>query len=218
MRDAFECLKCCLDLWLSSIFNCIHICVFLFFEKLFLSNLDTSRQLGYLSSLFSFLSRYCYRNLNPSRFLRFNLDSFSTTTWSIEEVSGCSIASRSIEVYLLWIPLDSSSITFSCVLILNSSWHLSIHQETEISINRVCVTFLLGLSRQNLSLHLPKPFSLTPNLFPKWSSAFRSFFFSGMMLSHSFIMHFISCDQTFGVFENFWDLLRFLQILGWVFV
>ena len=40
MRDVFESLKCCLDLWLSSMFDYIHICVFLFFEKQFLSNLD----------------------------------------------------------------------------------------------------------------------------------------------------------------------------------
>ena len=33
VRDVFESLKCCLDLWLSSMFDCIHVCVFLFFEK-----------------------------------------------------------------------------------------------------------------------------------------------------------------------------------------
>ena len=37
----FESLKCCLDLWLSSMLDCIHICVFLSLEKLFLSNLDS---------------------------------------------------------------------------------------------------------------------------------------------------------------------------------
>ena len=41
LRDVFESLKCCLDLWLSNMVDCIHICVFLFFEKLFLSNLDS---------------------------------------------------------------------------------------------------------------------------------------------------------------------------------
>ena len=50
LRDDFESLKCYLDLWLSSMFNCIHIFVFLFFEKLFLSNLNiflmASRQLS----------------------------------------------------------------------------------------------------------------------------------------------------------------------------
>ena len=41
LKDDFESLKCCLDLWLRSMLDCIHICVFLFFEKLFLSNLDS---------------------------------------------------------------------------------------------------------------------------------------------------------------------------------
>ena len=41
-RDDFESLKCCLDPWLSCMFDCIHVCVFLFFENLFLSNLDSS--------------------------------------------------------------------------------------------------------------------------------------------------------------------------------
>ena len=40
-RDVFESLKCCLDFWLNSLLNCIHICAFFFFEKLFLSNLDS---------------------------------------------------------------------------------------------------------------------------------------------------------------------------------
>ena len=41
LRDDFESLKCCLDLQLCSMLDCIHVCVFLFFEKLFLSNLDS---------------------------------------------------------------------------------------------------------------------------------------------------------------------------------
>ena len=40
LRDDFESIKCFLNLCLSSMFDCIHIYVFLFFEKLFLSNLD----------------------------------------------------------------------------------------------------------------------------------------------------------------------------------
>ena len=28
MRDVFESLKCCLDLWLSSMFDCIHVVFF----------------------------------------------------------------------------------------------------------------------------------------------------------------------------------------------
>ena len=41
LRDDVGSSKCCLDLWLSSMFDCIHVCVFLLFEKLFLSNLDS---------------------------------------------------------------------------------------------------------------------------------------------------------------------------------
>ena len=42
LRDDFESSKCCLDPLLSCMFDCIHVCVFLLFEKLFLSNLDSS--------------------------------------------------------------------------------------------------------------------------------------------------------------------------------
>ena len=37
LRDDFESLKCCLNLWLGSILDCINVYVFLFFKKLFLS-------------------------------------------------------------------------------------------------------------------------------------------------------------------------------------
>ena len=83
-------------------------------------------------------------------------------------------------------------------------------------------SFLLDLSRQKTSPYLPNHLSLTPNLIPKRSSASRSFFFSGMMLSYSLIMHFISFDLTFGVFENFSDFFKIVEVyakfLGWVFV
>ena len=58
LRDVFESLTCCLDLWLGSMLDCIHVCVFLFFEKLFLPILTASRQLltdCYLSSPFFLL-------------------------------------------------------------------------------------------------------------------------------------------------------------------
>ena len=51
LRDDFESLKCCLDLWLSSMLDCINIYVFLFFEKLyyyFFFNISTASQ--YLST------------------------------------------------------------------------------------------------------------------------------------------------------------------------
>ena len=42
LRDVFKRSKCCLDPWLSCLFDHIHIYIFPFFEKLFLSNLDNS--------------------------------------------------------------------------------------------------------------------------------------------------------------------------------
>ena len=35
LRDDFESLKYCLDLWLCSLFDCIHICVFIFLKTVF---------------------------------------------------------------------------------------------------------------------------------------------------------------------------------------
>ena len=35
LRDDFDSLKCCLDLWLSSMLDCIHICDFLFLKNYF---------------------------------------------------------------------------------------------------------------------------------------------------------------------------------------
>ena len=44
LRDVFESLKYCLDLWLSSLLDCIHFCVFfLSLKNLFLSNSIASR-------------------------------------------------------------------------------------------------------------------------------------------------------------------------------
>ena len=121
--------------------------------------------------------------------------------------------------------LDSCSIAISRIFILDRSRYLSMHREIGVPINRVRAmfsSFLPYLSWQKMSPHLPYHHSLTPNLIPKRSSASRSFFFSGMMLSHSFILHFISFDLTFRVFENFWDFFKivegFAKFLEWVFV
>ena len=116
MRVVFGSLKCCLDIWLSNMFDCIHVYIFLFFEKLFLSNLNSfsiplDSKAIYRAFWASLLDRY-YHNLDPSRLLIFNPESYSTATRSIEEVSVCLIASRSIEVYLLWTPLDSYFLLF----------------------------------------------------------------------------------------------------------
>ena len=114
IRDVFESLKYFLDLWLSSMFDCIHICVFLFFENMILSNLDSfsiplDNEAIYRAFLTSFLNS-CYRNLNPSGFLRFNLDSYSIHRGSFWMLNRCSIAPQSIEPLLLRTPLDRSSI------------------------------------------------------------------------------------------------------------
>ena len=91
LRDDFERLKCGLDLWLSCMFYCIHLCVFLFFEKLFLSNLDSSSTPSLSIELFSFFlsqSRYLSiaRSINQETLCPLDsslialdrLDSFST--------------------------------------------------------------------------------------------------------------------------------------------
>ena len=121
--------------------------------------------------------------------------------------------------------LDSCSIAISHIFNLDRSRFLSNHRETGVPINRVCAmfsSFLLDLSRQKTSPCLPNHLSFTPNLIPKRSSASRSFFFSNMMFSLSLIIHFISFDLTFGVFENFWDFFKIVEVfakfLGWVFV
>ena len=74
-------------------FDCIHVCVFLFLKNCFKSLLDTSSTPGYLSSFQAFSYR--------------NLDTFSTPGGSIEKVLISSIASRqlsrSIELlFLIW--------------------------------------------------------------------------------------------------------------------
>ena len=111
--------------------------------------------------------------------------------------------------------LDSSLTANSRVFILDTFRCLSICHETRFSINRV-----YAISRQNLSLHLPKPLSLTPNLFPTHYLVSRSSFFSGIMLSYSLIMHFISFNLTFGIFETFWEFFKIVEVfdkvLGWV--
>ena len=60
LRDVFESLTCCLNLWLSNLLDCIHFRVIPLFEKLFLSNSTTSQQIltdSYLSRPLDFFSR-----------------------------------------------------------------------------------------------------------------------------------------------------------------
>ena len=73
------------------------------------------------------------------------------------------------------------------------------------------------LSRQFLTIHLPKHFSLSLNLLPNGSSAQIDLPISSMILFSLFFMHFIHIDLGFGdfrkilgffkideVFANFW--------------
>ena len=98
LRDVFESLKFCWDLWLSSLLVCIHLFVFfLYLKKLFFIKLDRFSTGSYLSSPLDFFSRQIllhFRSIKLSglclnRFLihqeTFCLaDRFSTESWSIE--------------------------------------------------------------------------------------------------------------------------------------
>ena len=85
LRDYFERFLCWLDLWLSCMLDCIHICVFHIskncFEKLAWQLLDTSSIPWYLSSF-------------SSIFLKRNLDTSSIPGRSIEKAHASSIAPR----------------------------------------------------------------------------------------------------------------------------
>ena len=85
LRDVFESFKCCLDFWLSSLLDYIHICVFPLFEKPVFIKLDNfqtnnypSRPLGFFfstdlnassihRSFLEFVSITSRQILNPSR-------------------------------------------------------------------------------------------------------------------------------------------------------
>ena len=86
LRDVFERSKCCLDPWLSCMFDCIHICIFLFLKNCFKATSTAPRHLsipGLSIELFScFLSQS--RHLLIARWINQEsyclLDSSSTTT------------------------------------------------------------------------------------------------------------------------------------------
>ena len=76
LRDVFESLKFCLDLWLSSLLDCIHFCVFFLSLKncffIQFNNFSTNpRQIAiYRDPWISFLDR-SYRIFDPSSYLEF---------------------------------------------------------------------------------------------------------------------------------------------------
>ena len=112
LRDDFQSLKCYLDLWLSSMLNCIHICVFLIFEKLLLSNLN---------SCWTPLDSYdIYRALSAS-FYRI-IDSFSIhqeTFWMLDsflihqDPLSCIIFSHVLHLSFILSSIASLFITFT---------------------------------------------------------------------------------------------------------
>ena len=104
LRDVFERLKCCLDLWLSSLLNCIHFSVFFlslkncFYQAQQL--LDRYSTDSYLSSLLNFFSRQILSLFQSIELSGICLNSFSTDSQSIEKVYVWLIAVQSIEVFL----------------------------------------------------------------------------------------------------------------------
>ena len=72
LRDTSESLKCYLDLWLSSLLDCIHFCVFfLSLKNCFLSNSTDPRQIAiYRAPWTSFLNR-SYHIFDPLSYLEF---------------------------------------------------------------------------------------------------------------------------------------------------
>ena len=101
LRDVFERSKCCLDPWLSCMFDCIYICVFLFLKNCFKATSIASRHLSILGLSIELFS--CF--LSQSRHL-------SIARW-IDQESFC--------------PLDSSSTATSihrACFAVNTSGHL----------------------------------------------------------------------------------------------
>ena len=118
-----------------------------------------------------------------------------------------SIASRSIEVTLLWTPLDS---------FIWRELKLDTSQSIEICVFYIYIyiyiylsaiffsLILSNLSRQKNVFPSSKHLSLTLFIFLTHSLASRVISLSCIIFSLTFIMHFISFDLTFGVFEKFW--------------
>ena len=103
LRDDFERFIWCLDHWLCCVFDCIHVCIFLFSKNCFQKACSTP---GYLSSFQAFFS-YC------------NLDTSSTLSGLIEKVLVSSIAFR-------WQLGRSTKLLFLISWIVPRHMHLSI--------------------------------------------------------------------------------------------
>ena len=192
--------------------------IFVFFSswktifKLSQQLLDTSQQLGYLLIFFSYF-------LSHSRQL---LDSY-LIHWDTFWLLNSSLTANSIHrAPLLWKPLDSSSIASS--IAISRAFLFSTALDSSRSVENYDFLYVGSLGFQIIS---PRSLSIIFDLstsqtslslieihFPTQSLVSRSTPLSGMILFHPLIMHFISFDLKFGVFEKFWDfsnLLRFLQ-------
>ena len=198
LRDDFESLKCWLDLWLSCMLDCIHICVFPFLKNGFLSNLNTSsiphRHLAICRTLKLFLIAI---STNPQH---------STARWTDWESSwtldSSSIASGSIKLLLLCRCFVPRHLLDSCIYrrCFSRQLHLlmlffltppstdgltpldtSICRELlRIYIYALRDPVLVSSISLDLSapIHLPNILSFTSNLFLKHFSRLIKFFFT----------------------------------------
>ena len=171
LRDVFESLTCCLYLWLSSLLNCNHFCVFPLFEKPVFIKLNRSRQIAiYRDPWTSFLNR-SYLIFDPSNLSGICLNSFLTDSRSIEKVSIQPIASRQLFDPSRYFCRRQILNRYICrELVLDRSL---IHRDT-FSLNSFSVKIIfisLILSRQICVFSPPKHFFLSLNLKPTWISA-----------------------------------------------
>ena len=196
LRDVFESLKCCLDLQLSSLLDCIHFYVFSL-KNCFLSSSTASRQilnkqlsiepLGLIFSTNLIASSIHQAIWNLSRQL---FDRFSIHRESFYLADSCSIAVQSIEVFLL----STDSICRDLVLD-RSSIHRAVISLN--SFNAKSVFTFSYLSRQKSYLSPSKHSFLSQNSLPTRFSALSKIKSLGK-LSKSFTLHAFHLDLGFG--------------------
>ena len=178
LRDYFERFLCWLDLWLSCMLDCIHICVFHIskncFEKLAWQLLDTSSIPWYLSSF-------------SSIFLKRNLDTSSIPSRSIEKAHASSIAPRHLvdrSSFYSWIWFFVARYLLDTLAVEDQFLDTYLDSFLDTSRNLSCWALLKGLYISSISLdlsatiHLPNTLLFTPNLFLKDSSSFFKFLYT----------------------------------------
>ena len=180
LRDDFESLKCCLDLWLYSMLDCIHICVFHIsrncFEKLSRHLLNTLLSVELLK--FFFLNTIS----TPPRYL---LDRLTKLLHHRQLLNTCWIDRASVldsDSLLLVSFLDTSTIEDQILdtyldRSLDTSRSCICQDLLAAYIRPLCdleIISLRSLSRY-FFVSFPKHSHLTPNLFLKVSSSFFQF-------------------------------------------